>query len=193
MGISQADYARRKGVSRQAVHKRVRAGRLSVLPDGTLDPAVADREWDATRQPDDSTEAAPAAVAAPTAASPSPAAASAAVGRPGSAEGPSDAPASLPAPAPRGTYAQAKTADVLYKARLRQLEFEIRTGKYVEVEKVSDRWFELARATRERMLALPARLAAELASMSDMHAIRVRLDQEIRAALVAVAEHARSH
>lgn len=187
MGISQADYARRKGVSRQAVHKRVRAGRLSVLPDGTLDPAVADREWDATRQPDDSTEAAPAA------ASPSPAAASVAVDRPGSAEGPSDAPASLPAPAPRGTYAEAKTADVLYKARLRQLEFEIRTGKYVEVEKVSDRWFELARATRERMLAMPARLAAELASMSDMHAIRVRLDQEIRAALVAVAEHARSH
>jgi hypothetical protein len=44
-----SEWARRKGVSRQAVHKRVRNGGLSTLADGTLDPEVAEREWSVTR------------------------------------------------------------------------------------------------------------------------------------------------
>jgi hypothetical protein len=44
--ITQAEYARRRGVSREAVSKARRQGRLArALVDGLIDPAVADAEW----------------------------------------------------------------------------------------------------------------------------------------------------
>jgi hypothetical protein len=43
--ITQAEYARRRRVSRVAVNRAVREGRISIRPDGLLDPAVADVEW----------------------------------------------------------------------------------------------------------------------------------------------------
>lgn len=49
--VTMAEWARRKGVSRQAVHKRIRNGGLSTLPNGKLDPEVAEREWSVTRDP----------------------------------------------------------------------------------------------------------------------------------------------
>lgn len=43
--ITQAEYARRRGVSREAVNRAVREGRISVDSDGRLDPDTADAEW----------------------------------------------------------------------------------------------------------------------------------------------------
>ena len=42
--ITQAEYARRRGVSRVAVHKAVTSGRISLI-DGKIDPEVADIQW----------------------------------------------------------------------------------------------------------------------------------------------------
>jgi transcriptional regulator with XRE-family HTH domain len=164
VGITQREFARRMGVSPQAVNKRIRAGRLSRLADGTLDEAVAVREWHATQEPEDHQ-------------APEPEPARQARGTPG--------------PAP-GTYAQAKTADTVYRARLRQLEYESRAGTFVRAEDVAHRWFELARTTRVRLMSIPARVAASIAATSDVHDVRTRLEDEIRSALIELADDARN-
>ena len=45
MGLSIRAYARHRGVSDTAVHKAIRAGRITPEADGTLDPDKAEREW----------------------------------------------------------------------------------------------------------------------------------------------------
>jgi hypothetical protein len=45
MGVSQRSYAKHKGVSESAVRKAIKSGRLKPLPDGTIDPALADLQW----------------------------------------------------------------------------------------------------------------------------------------------------
>jgi hypothetical protein len=46
MGLSIRAYARHRGVSDTAVHKAIRAGRITPGPDGTIDADRADREWE---------------------------------------------------------------------------------------------------------------------------------------------------
>lgn len=180
MGITQKEFARRMGVSPQAVNKRVRAGRLSRLPDGTLDPVVAEQEWNATKEPSAGVSVPPASPGSQAVPFQRPSA------RPPALASAAQGPATSSAPA--GTYAQAKTADALYKARLRQLEYEAKSGTYVRAEEVANRWFEHARAIRDRMLAIPDRLAAELAAQTSIHEVRRRLDEEIRIALQELAD-----
>ena len=179
MGITQRELARRMGVTPQAVNKRVKAGRLTLLADGTLDPDVAEREWNATREPAQSqTATSTAPVAAP------------ATPKSGPPDGhPTGAKASSP-PASAGTYGQAKTADALYKAKLRQLDYEHRSGTLVRSDDVEQHWYALAQAVRTRLMAIPQRLAAELAATDDIHRVRLRLDEEIRTALEELAQDA---
>jgi hypothetical protein len=47
MGLSLRAYARHRGVSHTAVQKALRAGRIPLEADGTIDPAVADAAWNA--------------------------------------------------------------------------------------------------------------------------------------------------
>src|SRR5512133_3782911 len=46
MGVSIRAYAKRRHVSHTAVEKAIAAGRISTLPDGSIDPAAADVEWE---------------------------------------------------------------------------------------------------------------------------------------------------
>lgn len=48
MGLSRRAYARHRGVAENAVRKAIAAGRITLEPDGTIDPEKADRDW-ATR------------------------------------------------------------------------------------------------------------------------------------------------
>ena len=45
MGLSARAYARHRGVSHTAVQKALRAGRITALRDGTINPEVADQAW----------------------------------------------------------------------------------------------------------------------------------------------------
>src|SRR5690242_1430995 len=45
LGISQREYARRKGLTHGAVQKAIRTGRITKLEDGSIDPALADQQW----------------------------------------------------------------------------------------------------------------------------------------------------
>ena len=45
MGLSIRAYAQHRGLSHTAVAKAIKAGRISVEPDGKIDPAKADAQW----------------------------------------------------------------------------------------------------------------------------------------------------
>ncbi len=46
MGISIRAYARHRGVSHTAVEKAIATARITPLPDGSIDTATADAEWE---------------------------------------------------------------------------------------------------------------------------------------------------
>lgn len=48
MGIGVNEYARHRGVSHPAVSKAIKLGRIKLLPDGTIDPELADKQWAAS-------------------------------------------------------------------------------------------------------------------------------------------------
>ncbi|PRX29015.1 hypothetical protein SAMN05216257_10496 [Meinhardsimonia xiamenensis] len=51
MGVTKAEFAALRGVSRAAVNKAIASGRISLEPDGSIDPERAMREWDANTDP----------------------------------------------------------------------------------------------------------------------------------------------
>jgi hypothetical protein len=68
MALSARAYARHRGVSHTAVQKALRAGRITALPDGTINAEVADRDWNAAtevRRPAEQVPADPTRVGLP--------------------------------------------------------------------------------------------------------------------------------
>src|SRR5574343_99779 len=51
MGLSIRAYARQRGVTEGAVRKAIKAGRITTAPDGGIDPARADIEWQRNTSP----------------------------------------------------------------------------------------------------------------------------------------------
>ena len=49
--LSKAAYARHRGLSRAAVGRAIREGRIPVGPDGRIDPVAADRAWESNTAP----------------------------------------------------------------------------------------------------------------------------------------------
>ncbi len=89
------------------------------------------------------------------------------------------------------TYAQARLADMLFRARLRKLEFETKSGKLVTTDEVKAQWFRLARQLRDKLLAVPAKLAPQLAALTDVRQVRELLDGEIEAILKGLQDDIR--
>lgn len=52
MRLTQAAYARHVGVSRQAVTRAIKDGRIKLSRDGKVDPATADADWLGNTRPD---------------------------------------------------------------------------------------------------------------------------------------------
>lgn len=51
MGLSIRGYAAHRGVSHTSVRKAIASGRLTLEPDGTVDPVKADRDWHRNADP----------------------------------------------------------------------------------------------------------------------------------------------
>lgn len=161
--ITLTEYAKRKGVSAEAVSKAVRVGRLSksvVFTKGgrpRVIPDIADQEWIATTDP--SQQRVPAV------------------------------PPPRPDPEPTGnepktaTFQQARTLREAYMARLAKLEFEEKSGRLVAADAVKNEAFRVARIVRDNLLNIPDRVAGELANETNQFKVHQRLTQEIRRAL----------
>ena len=146
--MSQAEYARHRGKSRQYISRLAKA-QVLILRDGKVDVAASDAVLD------DRPEKLPDAVAG----------------------------AAVETGPQTTTYGQAKLADMVFRAKLRRLEFETRQGKLIEVEVVKSRWATILVELKERILAVPDKLAPEVTALTDERQVREVLKREMNALL----------
>jgi hypothetical protein len=70
---------------------------------------------------------------------------------------------------------------MVFKAKLRKMEYDVRMGKLVEAELVKQRWSAVLRLIVDRILAWPNRLAPEVATLTDERQVREAILREARA------------
>ena len=175
MGLSIRAYARHRGVSHVAVKKAIDTGRITQLPDGTIDPDTADAQWAKnTLQPrravaPEKTGTAKAQRAAVT----------------GEAARQHDVVDVSTAPMPAGSTSllQARTVNEVLKAKLNKKELVDRAQAVAHV-------FKLARVERDAWLNWPARISGQMASALgvDAHQMHVALEAAVREHLIELGE-----
>jgi hypothetical protein len=172
MGISIRAYARHRGVTDTAVHKAIRAGRITPEADGTIDADRADREWERNSDvPKTGTRAKAAKVVVPETGTPS-----------------NDGPAALPT---GGTsLLQARTVNEVVKAQTNKVRLARLKGELVDRPQAIAHVFKLARSERDAWLNWPARISAQMAARLDVdpHAMHVALEAAVRAHLQELGE-----
>lgn len=165
--MSMRQYAKKRGVSPEAVSKAVRTGRISTVNDEKgqrkINPDVADREWAQNSEgirPN--------------------------YGIPSSEPQPEEQPQAEEKPKGPSVHQSAAVLKA-YQARLAKLEFEEKAGKLISAEEVKRESFKTARGVRDALMGIPDRVSAEFAGETDQFAIRKRLETEIRQALESLA------
>lgn len=164
------NLARQMGVTPAAVVKAAKTGRITVGPDGTIDPVLAKKQWEANT---DQTKPLNAVTGNPKHRKASPEQPKAPIG---------DSQADVGAQAGTGgpSYVQSRAIREAYQAKLAKLDYEERTGKLVNVDEVKVVAFNTARGARDRLISLPDRLSAILAGINDSFEIHRLLSAEIR-------------
>lgn len=183
--LSIRAYARARGRSHVAVLKAVKAGRITLV-DGKVDPAIADQQWSANTNPGQSHAAASKAAAATL--ETVKAAGSGSEGQPTAGQGGANG-------APNGgqsgpVYAVQRAIREGYMARLARIEYEMKSGKLVEADKVRVKAFNAARRAREMLMGLPDRLSPRLAGETNSFEIHRILTEELRRVCTEIS-HAR--
>lgn len=172
MGISIRAYARHRGVTDTAVHKAIRAGRITPEADGTVDADRADREWARNSDtPKAGTRAKATKVVVPETGTPS-----------------NDGPAALPT---GGTsLLQARTVNEVVKAQTNKVRLARLKGELVDRPQAIAHVFKLARSERDAWLNWPARISAQMAAKLDVdpHAMHVALEAAVREHLQELGE-----
>lgn len=179
-GLSIRAYARHRGVSHVAVKKAIDTGRISTLPDGTIDPDTADAQWaQNTLQPR-------RAVAPQKPATPKARPATAGTAPPHEAPEPSTPPLS----AGGTSLLQARTVNEVLKAQLNKVELAHRKKELVDRAQAVAHVFKLARIERDAWLNWPARISGQMASTLgvDAHQMHVALEAAVREHLIELGE-----
>jgi hypothetical protein len=151
--LSMRAYARHRAVALAAVQKAIESARISLAPNGTIDPELADRQWE------NNTRLGPPAILKPAQNTNNRA-----------SDGASQ-------------YTEARAERERYVALRAQLEYEQRAAKLVNIHEVQAEVFNAFRELRDRVLNVPDRVSALLASESDPAKINQILAAEIRSAL----------
>ena len=173
--VSQAEYARMRGVSKQAVGKAVASGRIRLV-DGMIDVDEANREWRRNtdqglqRDPEairnGKAEAAESRAAAPTR-------------RRAPAEDVGDDDAGAP-----GTLFQTHRAiREAWNAKLARLKVEELSGQLVRRDEVREELFRVGRKIRDMLAGIPDRCAPVVAGIDNADDCRRVIDDEIKRAL----------
>lgn len=180
MGIGVREYARHRGVSHTAVEKAIKSGRIQKEPDGTIDPAKADAAWACNTNPAQQRKPEPELLKpVPIPTNPSPQLAPIRQPTPRLVAEAETVPSGVAGP----NYQVSRAIRETYNAKLTRLDYEERTGKLLNAEDVAREAFAVARRVRDRLLCIPSRMAAVLASETDSKAIERLMDQELRIAL----------
>ncbi len=165
MGISIRAYARHRGVSDTAVHKAIRAGRITPEPDGSIDANRADLEWASNSDnPKVGTTKRAEKVTIK--------------------ESNNDSSSVLPAAMGTGgtSLLQARTVNEVVKAQTNKVRLARLKGELVDRPQAIAHVFKLARAERDAWLNWPARVSAQLAAKLDVdaHTLHVLLETAVR-------------
>ena len=182
-------YARRRGVTPRAVRQAIQCGRLvqsitrDALGNPRIEPDLADLEWEENT---DHGKRHTASVGVRESSR-----ASAETSRASFAE-PSEA-RSLPRSSRSASaYMDARAIEKTFHAKRAQLDYEVQSKRKLDADAVALEFFNLARQTRDAILAIPARIAAEVAAMGGTSAeIEEKLRDELTQALEAVSARCR--
>lgn len=196
MGMSRRKYAAHRGVSHTAVGKAIASGRIATEPDGSIDAAKADRQWDAQTDPAKQRgphvqalgmETAAGTARAAAATRPVPRAAIESVG-----ETLRDAGADLVPGAGGGevSFLRARMANEVLKAQTAKVKLAKMKGELVDRARTTAMVFDLARRERDAWQNWPARVAANMAADLgvDAHRLEQVLDSYLRKQLADLAE-----
>ena len=151
--MTQAQYARHRGVSRPAVLKAIRSGRIRLGQDGKIDPVEADASWRRNTDPSKPSNSV----------SGNPRGAAARLHRPlakGRHTTPEDSSAGP-------NYNLSRAVREAYLAKLVRLEYERKSGNLRDAAEVRKAFFEANRRARDLLLALPDRAAATVAGLTE--------------------------
>ena len=166
--VSQAEFARQNGWSKQYVAKLVKQGRIK-LDGGKIDPVAARQAMSALAEPSTTLRQPPADSANQQPRSP--------IG------------GSLPSDNRKVVdYAAARTMREAYRAKMARLDYEEREGKLVDAKKMYEEGFQLGRQVRDALLGITDRLADILAAESDSANIGKLLRSELELVLQQICE-----
>ena len=173
MDLSKSAYACHRGVSEAAIRKAIKTGRITMNPDGTIDPRKADVEWEQTTI---------RVKAAPFSAPKAKATASSKMlndRRDALAQSPSST-----------TYLQAKTAHEVLKVQTSKVRLQSLKGDLIDRKQALTHVFQLARALRDSWLNWPTRIASVMAEELNVnaHTLQMTLDHYVRAHLLEQGE-----
>ena len=170
MGLSIRAYARHRGVSDTAVHKAIRAGRITPEADGTIAPDKADRDWARNSQPPKEGTGAKAA----------------------KVQVADDPAPNLAAGLPAGgtSLLHARTVNEVVKAQTNKVRLAQLKGDLVDRSQAIAHVFRLARTERDAWLNWPARISAQMAAKLeiDAHELHVALESAVRDHLIELGE-----
>ncbi len=158
--LTQAAYARHRGVSKVAVGKAVKAGRISIV-NGKIDAVVADLQWTANSRARASAQT-PAQLTLDA--------------TPGNDELPKV-----------DDYMHNRNRREAAEAERAELSLAEEKGQLIRVEAVKAALANMFSATRDALLQIPARLGPQLAAESDASAAQTMLHAEIHQALQQLA------
>ena len=96
-------------------------------------------------------------------------------------DGEPDEPSDIP------EFNESRAKREFHMAALAELDHSERSGRLIDAEEVKRSAFKLSRQTRDAMLNIPDRCAADLAAETDAFKVHARLTKEIREALTALA------
>ena len=152
--VTQAEYARIRGVSRAAVKKAVDSKRITLI-DGKIDPEVADIQWTRNTHPEQAARA------------------NSGKGR-NEPEGPAGE---------TSEYWLIKIRRERAEALKIEMQLEEMCGKLVERAKVEAAAYQVGRLLRDMILSVPGKLAGELAVVTEPLLVESRMREELRKVL----------
>jgi hypothetical protein len=133
-GMSEREYSAHSGLSRGAIQKARKAGRLVAYTDGSINAAASDARRSEMTDPDQQRRS----------------------------TGGSDS--GFSGPADSSSYLKARTALTVYQAQERQLVIQKKKGTLVDRARAEALVFRLARQERDVWVTWPARVAALMAA-----------------------------
>lgn len=176
--ITQAEYARRRGVDPTTVRDAIKAGRITLI-DGKVDPAVADIQWQRNTRARVNPARAPG-TAPPSMPLQHQMSLSSAAAAP-----PVDGPAQ-PDPAGESDYWVSRARREHAEADLAELKLAEQNGQLIRVEAIRSALAGVISSTRDSLLQLPARLAPVLAAETDAAKVHDLIQAEIHQALAQI-------